>query len=100
LNLTWGAASLGTVNLRHAPQVARRSVDILMARSRPGKGNRPNWANLTQTSNSHARASPQVLANSLLTATRIGSDDTASFALPPSGAAASADLDGRLGLYS
>jgi len=33
LNLTWGAASLGTVNLRHAPQVARRSVDILMARS-------------------------------------------------------------------
>jgi len=47
-----------------------------------------------------SRTSARLLANNLLTATRIRSDDTASFALPPSGAAAPADLDGELGLYS
>ena len=47
-----------------------------------------------------SRASPQVLANILLTATRIRSDSTASFGPQPSGASAHSDLDGRLGLYS
>src|SRR5450759_4196780 len=47
-----------------------------------------------------SRTSPQVLANSLLTATRIRSDDTESLGPPPRGGRGPSDLDGRLGSYS
>src|SRR5674476_837295 len=88
------------------------STPTQVVRSYPALSTVPQDALLSSAANDYTvgRASPQAslslqvgncrVRTSRRTATRIRSDDTASFGPLPGGASAPSDFDGRLGLYS